>query len=276
MFKKKLQAFKSVGRRKKDALIISRVSDLIEAGFNTEYLMEEFVRINKEVWSGITQDNYIWTKEMVSSHFKTCPYALFCAFENNKLVATLTTICLFEEDMVTKKSWLDKTGNGFLTTHTPHGTIGFGVDLSVQKNASGKVSDNIVLAALFIGLLGEGLKAVYVGSRIPSYHKHKDIEVEKYVYGLRKSGKPLDPELYFYLKNGFEIVEIIPDYMDDPASLNYGVLIKWENPLYRITRTLPVIKWIIKRIGEKIFLKLPILPESENCDTESITLPSGP
>ena len=52
--------------------------------------------------------------------------------------------------------------------------------------------------------------------------------------------------------DGFEIVEIIPEYMEDPESLNYGVLIKWSNPLYKVTMALPFLKKL--RLGRSVRL----------------------
>lgn len=235
---------------------ITRVSDLIKKGVDTEWLAEEFVRLNREVWGDITDSRYLWTKKMVQSHFRICPDIIYCAFENGVLVATLTNMITTDDDIRKNKTWLEKTDNGFLTKHRPDGDIGFGVDLSVSKKASRKVSDRIVLAALLIAVCGKGVKAVYLGARIPSYHNHHQMSAEEYVIGKRKSGKPFDPELYFYLKNGFEIVEIIPDYMVDPESLNYGVLIKWTNPLYKITKVMPFLKGIISFLGRMIVLDI--------------------
>lgn len=252
----KIKTFFKLGRNNtKNGLVTARISDLLKSRANAESLAEDFVRINLEVWKGIT--NTFWTKEMVLNHFKICPQIQYCAFENGKMVATLTNMFTTEEEMLKNKTWLEKTGNSYLTTHRPKGDIGFGVDLSVTREASKKVSDRIVLAAIFISVLGEGLKGVWLGARIPSYHKHKDMKVEDYVFGKRKSGKPLDPELYFYQKLGFEIVEIIPDYMEDPESLNYGVLIKWDNPLYKVTKIFPFLKPVIRFIGKKLFLRIP-------------------
>ena len=259
----KLNAFKKIFKKEtgpRNTLEIARVSDLIEKGFDINLLANEFIRIDKEVWQDITNSQYFWTKEMLKSHFQICPQILYCAFENGKMVATLINLFTTEADLKENKSWLEKTGNGFLTTHRPDGDIGFGVDLSVLREASRKVSDKIVLTAIFISVLGERLKSVYLGARIPSYHKHKHLKVEDYVFGKRKSGKPLDPELYFYQKLGFEIVEIIPEYMEDPESLNYGVLIRWNNPIYQTTKTFPFLKSIIKYIGKKIFIRVPELP----------------
>lgn len=239
-------------------LAICRVSDLMKHWPNLDNLANEFARIDRDVWAVITQDSrFSKTKEIAKSHFKICPQITYCAFEDGKLVATLTNMFTTEVDLAKNKTWTEKTGNGYLTTHLSNGDVGFGVDLAVTKEASKKVSGRLVLTAILIGVLGEGLKGVWLGARIPSYHKHKNMKVEDYVYGTRKNGKPLDPELYFYMKDGFEIMEIIPEYMDDPDSLNYGVLVRWSNPLYKVTKTLPFLKPMIRWIGKKIFLRIP-------------------
>jgi hypothetical protein len=260
----KINAFLKLFKKRaepKNILAIARVSDLIEKDFDTDMLADEFIRIDKEVWQDITNSQYLRTRSMMMSQFQICPQLLWCAFENGKMVATASGIFITEEDFKKHKSWLEKTDRGFYTTHKPHGDIAFGADLSVVPATSKKTSDNIMLALLFVTILGEGLHALFLGARIPSYHKYKHMKVEDYVFGKRKSGKPLDPELYFYQKLGFEIVEIIPEYMEDPESLNYGVLIRWNNPLYRITKTFPFLKSVIKYVGKKLFIRVPELPQ---------------
>ena len=116
-----------------------------------------------------------------------------------------------------------------------------------------------MLSLLVCSVFAGGLKALYLGSRIPGYHKHKDTPVDNYVFGKRATGKPFDPELYFYLKQGFEIVEIIPEYMDDPESLNYGVMIGWKNPLYRLTKNIPFLKSLIGLTGKFLLIRVPVL-----------------
>jgi hypothetical protein len=239
-------------------MAVCRISDLIESGLLPLHkICNDMTKINKDVWGSITEAQYVWTEQMLQSQFKICPNLIFCAFNDGKMVATLTSIHTTETEIERKSTWLEKAGNGYLTTHIPTGNVAFGIDLSVLKGAPKKISDRILLSAIFMGVLGGGLKSAYLGARIPSYYKYKDMKVEDYVYGKRKNGKPLDPELYFYIKDGFEIVEIIPEYMDDPDSLNYGVLIKWDNPIYKLTKALPFLKPIICWIGEKVLLRLP-------------------
>lgn len=244
--------------KKNNRVSICRVSDLLEKGVDPAVIIEDFIRINRDVWNDITLSEYVWTEEMLQSQFKLCPQHLYCAFENGRMVATASGFLCNEEDLGRDKTWLEKTGYGFFTHHDPQGNIGFGADLSVTREASQKTSDRLMYSLLVCGLLGYGLKALYLGSRIPSYHKHKDMRVEDYVFGKQvTSKKPLDPELYFYLKDGFEIVEVIPEYMDDPDSLNYGVLIRWRNPLYWLSKALPFLKPMIRFGGELLLLKMP-------------------
>src|SRR3989344_4421235 len=140
---------------------ICRVSDLIKHGFNMDTLANEFVRIDRDVWSVITQDSrFSKTKDIVESHFNICPQITYCAFDNGKLIATLTNMFTTEIEIEKNKTWTEKTGNGYLTTHIPNGDVGFGVDLAVTREAPKKVSDRLVLTAIFISVIGEGLKSV--------------------------------------------------------------------------------------------------------------------
>ena len=252
-------------RIKRKKISICRVSNLLDSGIAAQEIIDEFIRINKAVWNDITLPEYVWTEEMLRSQFLTCPKHLYCAFEGGEMVGTASGFICDEGDLEKYKTWQEKTGNGHFSHHKPRGKIGFGADLSVTREASPKTSNRLMISLLVCGVLGNGVKSLYLGSRIPGYHKHKDMNVEDYVLGKRKSGKPLDPELYFYLKKGFKIVEVIPEYMHDPESLNYGVLIRWDNPGYSITRIFPFLKLAMRFISASVLLHIPRGVISKNC-----------
>ncbi len=235
---------------------IYKASELLANGYNSEILAENIERVNREVWGNICSEEYIFTKEKILTQLKNCPEHIFCAFAGKKMVATLHLIYMRHEDFNSTKSWIEKTAHGTLSTHDPAGKIGFGVDLSVTKDAPRGTAQRLLLGSILIDVIGIGMYEGFLGSRIPSFHKYSDkMSVEEYVFGKRKTGRAWDPELEFYRKSGFEIAEIIPDYMDDPESLNYGVLIRWKNPFYWLTRTLPFLKPLIRQIGYKYILK---------------------
>jgi len=258
MIKKVLYTLFRIKKVQKGEIVISRLSDLLRAGFSPSFLADEFLRIDSEVWGEITDDSrYLRTRDIVLTNFIHCPDIIYCAFEDGIMVGTLTNMYLEEEKILAKTSWYEKTAGGTLANHKRSCETALGVDLTVVKTASRRVSERLVLTALVVSLLGGGLKAVFVGSRIPAYHKNSHLSVREYVSGRRPNGKPLDPELYFYLKNGFKIARIIPNYMNDPQSLNYGVMVRWDNPFYKLTKIFPPLKHLIKKIGEMTLLGLP-------------------
>ena len=150
-------------RTKRRKISICRVSDLLDRGFDTQEIIDEFIRINKAVWDDLTLPEYVWTKEMLCSQFSTCPEHLYCAFEGEKMVGTASGFRCDEEDLKRYKTWLEKTDNGRFSHHRPHGKIGFGADLTIVSGASPGVSNRLMLSLLICGVLGSGVKALYLG-----------------------------------------------------------------------------------------------------------------
>ena len=67
---------------------------------------------------------------------------------------------------------------------------------------------------------------------MPRYNKFMNkMTAEEYISGKRNN-RSLDPELAFYAKLGLKVIKALPNYIDDPDSCNYGVLMVWKNPFY--------------------------------------------
>ena len=75
-----------------------------------------------------------------------------------------------------------------------------------------------------------GKQGIVAGGVIPGYKDHlHDMSADAYVDKV-VAGELYDPTLSFQLKNGFEALGAIPDYMDDAAVGDNAVLIVWRNP----------------------------------------------
>ena len=78
-----------------------------------------------------------------------------------------------------------------------------------------------------------------IAGRIPGYLQYKDtMSAEDYVDRVQEgfAGDPdgfFDPVLTTQLAAGFTIERLVPGYIHDPSSLNYGVHMVWRNPEYR-------------------------------------------
>lgn len=223
---------------KQAAVRVFRVSDLLKNGFPRGKLVKEFVRVNQEAWPPPFPQKYLWTEEKVRKQFELCPKLQYAAFAGEEIAGTLSMFHVNESRVETCASWDDITSQGTFLNHDTDSDSAFGADLSVGKKFQSKgVSGKLILSGLsFCTVLGNK-KGVFLGSRIPHFHKKSEgISVEDYVLGKNRDGKTMDPEIRIYQNNGFQVVRIVRGYMEDPDSLNYGVLMFWENPLYKLTR----------------------------------------
>lgn len=235
--------------------IVRRVSDLLNEGFPREKLVKEFVRINAEAWPPPVPERYLWNKEKVDEQFERCPSLLFCAFQNDKVVGTLSIIHLTEEEALRTESWEKTSGNGTLATHQPHGDCAFGLDLSVTPGAV--AGDQLIEMGILSAVVLANKKGVFLGSRAPGYLKYckkkGPISIEEYIgFG---GGRNHDPEIRLYQSEGFRIIRVVPGYMEDPDSLDYGILMFWENPYYRYTRFLGPIMKLVSWTAHRWFLR---------------------
>jgi len=191
------------------------------------------------------------TKEMLLSRMDVFPEGVFCAVKEGRIqgfaVNQIINYAKIAKDSLT---WALLTDNGFMRkSHDHNGDSLYGVSISVppyvdDKNVASKLYEHGGKLAI-----KHNLKKVYVGSRIPSYHKYaENMSVDEYVFGKSKTGRILDPELALYMKMGLKIEKIIPDFFTDPESLNYGVLVSWENPFYRFTKNSKLLAGILSAV----------------------------
>jgi hypothetical protein len=130
-------------------------------------------------------------------------------------------------------SWREATGNGYITTHEPSGEIAFGVTLSVPKSRPG--TSRKLIEAGQEACRQSGLKGIFFGSRIPRYHRYADLlTAQEYVELATPTnidGRRVVPdgEVALYKRYvGARVIRLVPNFFNDPNSLNWGVLMGWE------------------------------------------------
>ncbi len=217
---------------------VRSVSGLLKEGFDRETLIRGFVEVNRAAWPPPVPERYLWTREKVAAQFQHCPHLLFAALIEGRIIGTLSVIHTREEIAKDTKDWEDMSNHGTLSTHQSDGDCAFGLDLSVRPDAGNKAGDDLIEKGILYCVVLENRKGVFLGSRVPSYRKRAHRwTIEEHVFG--KDGRTHDPEIRLYQKEGFRVVKIVPGYMEDPDSLDYGVLMFWDNPYYKFTRFIP-------------------------------------
>ncbi|MFH1294076.1 MAG: GNAT family N-acetyltransferase [Pseudomonadota bacterium] len=174
------------------------------------------------------------TEVQFVSRIETFPEGTLVAVMNGTIVGVVATEIVNYRDFrqsTAALTWDKITDQGFIKkTHNPSGDTLYGVDISVSRFAAG--SSSMLLRTIGRMTIRYGLKRGMLGARIPRYHKYADrMGAEQYV-GIKRGNGPADPELMFYKKFGLEIIRVIPNYIKDPDSCDYGVLLVWENPFY--------------------------------------------
>ena len=128
--------------------------------------------------------------------------------------------------------WREWTDAGFFTNHDPeNGRTLYGaevmVDPAIQRRGIGKRLYNArreIVRRL-------GLLRIRAGARLRGYHRHAaKLTPEQYVEKV-VAGELRDPTLSFQLREGFQVVAVVPSYLrNDPESLGHAVVIEWLNP----------------------------------------------
>jgi len=198
--------------------------------------IKEILRIEKEAWP----EGLRATKEMFRSRLKTFPEGFLCAVMDEEMQGFVVTEILDYDIRSSSLSWQQATDDGYIRkTHNPNGDTLYGVSLSVSTHAQKTVAVPLLEATGKL-VIKYGLKQGVFGSRVPRYHRYASkMPVEKYIKAKTRTGRLIDPELGIYQSVGLRPIRIIPDYIKDPESLNYGILVVWENPFLDITELFP-------------------------------------
>lgn len=171
-------------------------------------------------------ENKMWSADQRCSpdHFVRRfqePHGYFILAESIERQVVGTFFCIKKTYLPLSKSF-NWYGEGCEVGKGPdvHGNALFGVSVTVSD-----LAPKGTLRALFNGWRDlartNKLSYIYGGSRIPGLHSFAG-SAEQYLEQILR-GKIFDPVLSKYILCGLKVGNLIPNYFEDPESLNYGV-----------------------------------------------------
>ncbi len=180
-----------------------------------------------------------WLAEELAQHLATFPEGQLVAVDSlGRILGSSSSLIIDWDDYAESAKWSTITGRGTFNTHNPLGTTLYGADMCVDPGAR-----RLGIGSRFYDtrkkLVRErGLKRMLTGGRIPGYAEVARVMrpidyVEEVVKDKRK-----DPTLSFQLANGLVVLDVVPEYLDDPDSRGYATLLEWLNPAYVSTVSL--------------------------------------
>jgi len=197
--------------------------------------IDDLVRVENAAWP----PEQAFTREHFESHLKVLsdfPEGLQVAVVNNEIAGIGIAEILVYDLNNPIPTWCEVTDNGYLErTHNPNGNILYGVSLSVDPKYSTMRIGRIIIEAAEEVTIKYSLEGFILGSRVPRFYRYStQMKIDDYILAKKRS-RFLDPEIEFYSKCGLKIISTLPNYFDDPQSLNFGILMGWANP-FRMMR----------------------------------------
>lgn len=174
-----------------------------------------------------------WHAEEVWQHIKNFPEGqLVTTDQEDRIVGAISALIIDWDDYTESAHWSTITDNGTFSTHNPLGKTLYVADICVDP-AFGHMGIGSSLYEVLKKMVKDlGLKRILTGGRIPGYEKVSyQMTPKQYVMEVIQH-KRKDPVLSFHLKNGFVVLEIISEYLNDVESRGYASLLEWLNPEY--------------------------------------------
>ena len=179
-------------------------------------------------------DDCMGRKE-VQSQLERFPEGQFVAViaddSGEKVVGTAHTMRVRKAPYPGK--WLETIGTRGIKKHDPEGQWLYGVDMAVRPGYHRRGIGTALYQARFDLVKRLNLRGWYAGGMLMGYDKVRDkMSIEEYGKGVI-AGELVDPTVTMQKNRGFELRELILDYMEEEQAGNASVLIVWENPDYQ-------------------------------------------
>lgn len=161
------------------------------------------------------------------------PEGQFLAEYNGEVVGHCATFIIKGELALKPHNWREITAYGFASRHDPNGDFLYGMEICVDKRFRGLRIGQRLYDARKRLCQDLKLRGIVFGGRMPNLsRKIRQVgSAENYVKMIQEK-QLSDPVISFQLRNGFEIIGVLPNYLPgDKESLGYATHMVWKNPL---------------------------------------------
>lgn len=180
------------------------------------------------------------TEDMIEERLRRFPYGVLVAEKMGLACGSAFSLRIKNFDPFAELTWRECSGEGSFKNHNPEGETAYGINITSTSEGVGKRLVKTTLREIVVG--GNCMRGV-LGSRLAGYAAFAKSELgmsrsaEEYMAMRGADGRPIDPWMQFF--SDIEVddvpflpVRLMPNYFEDPQSMNYGVLYVWKNPHY--------------------------------------------
>lgn len=173
-----------------------------------------------------------YSESQIRGQIHHFPEGQFIVAHGEKIIAYCATFLIDGDLALAPHTWAEITGGGYGSRHDPEGEYLYGMEVCVDSDYRGfRIGQRLYNERKKLCQEWR-LKGIVFGGRLPTLRRRiKSIaSIEQYVEQV-KAKKANDPVLSFQLRNGFEVLGILPNYLpSDFESMGNAVHLLWRNP----------------------------------------------
>lgn len=207
------------------------LGDILVMTTRDEYT-EALEAIQRQVFAHLPEHAQ-YSAAMYRRHLEIFPEGQFTALvdEGGMLIPVGATTTFRTPDFDHIRQPFDESVS-WLAYHEPAGEWLYGADISVHP-AYRRRGVGAALYRARAGLVQQlNLRGEIAAGLLAGYHRYQaQMSIEAYADQVRR-GQLKDPTVSMQLGSGFQLVEVLYDYVDNPESANCAALIVRENPAF--------------------------------------------
>lgn len=167
------------------------------------------------------------------SQYRIFPEGQFVALDGDRVVGQGSGLLLDFDFDNPDHTFREITDKFYFRTHNPGGDWYYGADISVHPDWRGRGIGRMLYDARMNLVRERNRKGIVAGGMLPGYPAYRD-QLSPRAYAERvAAGELFDPTLSFQLRMGFQLRDMLFNYMDDSATGGWATLIVWENDRYQ-------------------------------------------
>lgn len=190
--------------------------------------IEQIVALSARVYG----EDFCYIPEMVSGQLAHFPEGQFVAEYEGQVVGYCATFRIAEEVALKAHTWRAITGGGYGSRHDPRGDWLYGMEVCVDPARRGLRIGRRLYDARKKLCMDLGLRGIVFGGRLPGLARRlKQFGSPQAYAEAVQADRVRDPTLSFQLRNGFELLGLLRDYLpSDRESMGWAAHLAWRNP----------------------------------------------
>jgi predicted N-acetyltransferase YhbS len=203
--------------------------EILPSGITIQPMQQEHAAqleaLQRVVFPSLAEEELLH-EDQYKKHVELFPEGQFVALDNDKVIGATSSIRYhYNEGEHEHHTFFEIMGGGWFTTHEPNGEWLYGMDVSVHPDYRNKGIARALYRARHYTCKALNLKGQMTVGMLNGFSElqHK-YSLEEYFEKV-KSKELFDPTVSVQQKIGFEVVDLMKDYLNDPTCGNAGAVI---------------------------------------------------